>query len=168
MLSAGIIGPDGFEAVPLNPFDIFDKSAAIAVFGAAEGVNSQFSGRDRVGVAPADGQVRRHRPHDDLRGAGDHELVRLRDGVLQHERSLPLRARPRERAAIGLRATEARDGFHWLTTLVAPVLGTLFMVGAFYLRAADHERYEGIGRFAVEEELSHDLVMSPEFAPIRT
>jgi amino acid transporter len=102
--------------------------------------------------------------------------------------------------------TEARDGFHWFKTLVAPVFGTLFMVGAcyllianraslagagdapfikylpyvaivlfligivaaFYFRAADQERYEGIGRFAVEQELSHDPVMSPEFAPIRT
>ena len=102
--------------------------------------------------------------------------------------------------------TEARDGFHWFKTLVAPVFGTLFMAGAcyllisnraslagagdapfieylpyvaivlfligivaaFYFRAADHERYEGIGRFAVEEQLSHDPVMSPEFAPIRT
>jgi hypothetical protein len=102
--------------------------------------------------------------------------------------------------------TEARDGFHWFKTLIAPVLGALFMAGAcyllianraslagagdapfikylpyvaivlfligivaaFYFRAADAERYEGIGRFAVEEDLSHDPVMSPEFAPIRT
>jgi amino acid transporter len=37
-LSIGVIvsggGPDGFSAKPLNPFDIFDNSAAIAVFGA--------------------------------------------------------------------------------------------------------------------------------------
>ena len=102
--------------------------------------------------------------------------------------------------------TEARDGFHWWKTLIAPILGTLFMAGAcyllisnraslagagdapfikylpytaivmfligivaaFYFRAADAERYAGIGSFATDEELSHDPVMSPEFAPIRT
>lgn len=102
--------------------------------------------------------------------------------------------------------TEARDGFHWWKTLIAAVLGTLFMIGAchrlisnraslagagdaayirylpyvaivmfligiitaFYFRATDAERYDGIGRFATDEELSHDPVMSPEFAPIRT
>jgi amino acid transporter len=47
----------------------------------------------------------------------------------------------------------------------------MFLIGivaAFYLRAKDQERYNGIGRFAHDEELSHDSVMSPEFAPIRT
>ena len=38
VLAVGIIasggGPDGFEASPFNPFDLFDNSAAIAVFGA--------------------------------------------------------------------------------------------------------------------------------------
>jgi amino acid transporter len=102
--------------------------------------------------------------------------------------------------------TEARDGFHAWKTLVAPVLGALFMAGAcyllianraslagagdapyikylpfvaiamfligivlaLYLRTKDTERYNAIGRFAHEDELSHDPVMSTEFAPIRT
>jgi amino acid transporter len=109
-------------------------------------------------------------------------------------------------AVIRFFLTEARDGFHWFKTLVAPGLGTLFMVGAcyllianraslagagdapfikllpyvaiamfligivaaFYFRAVDTERYESIGRFALDDELSHDPVLSPEFAPIRT
>ena len=33
--------------------------------------------------------------------------------------------------------TEARDGFHWFKTLVAPVLGTLAMAGACYLLIAN-------------------------------
>jgi hypothetical protein len=86
--------------------------------------------------------------------------------------------------------TEARDGFHWFRTLVAPALGFLAMAGACYLlidnraglsgagdalfikavpwvvlivfaagagmalwlRSTAVERYNGIGRFAREEE----------------
>ncbi len=343
VLSAGIIGhgggPDGFEAAPLNPFDIFDNSAAIAIFGAgatgiaifgafwswvgfemapnyaeesrdpkriaklatyasviglglfyifcsymfisgwglqgaAEGVNAQFSGdiasawyplTDRfVGtglttifealaitssfacamaffntsarylyalgrerVLPAS-LARTHPTHqspyiaalvvgafvflyclgfviDD--SSTEAALLKLGTyspllgvlGILFVQAVCSV-------AVIKFFLTEARDGFHWFKTLVAPVLGTVFMVGAcyllianraslagagdapfikylpyvaivlfligivaaFYFRAADHERYEGIGRFAVEEELRHDPVMSPEFAPIRT
>jgi len=47
----------------------------------------------------------------------------------------------------------------------------MFLIGivaALYLRARDTERYDGIGRFAHDDELGHDPVMSPEFAPIRT
>jgi FtsH-binding integral membrane protein len=51
---------------------------------------------------------------------------------------------------------------------VAIAMFLIGIVAAFYLRAKDQERYNGIGRFAHDEELSHDSVMSPEFAPIRT
>ena len=343
VLSAGIIGhgggPDGFEASPLNPFDLFDNSAAIAVFGAgatgiaifgafwswvgfemapnyaeesrdpkriaklatyasviglglfyifcsymfisgwglqgaAEGVNAQFSGdiasawyplTDRfVGsglttifealaitssfacamaffntsarylyalgrerVLPAS-LARTHPTHqspyiaalvvgafvflyclgfviDD--SSTEAALLKLGTyspllgvlGILFVQAVCSV-------AVIRFFLTEARDGFHWFKTLVAPVLGTLFMVGAcyllianraslagagdapfikylpyvaiamfligivaaFYFRAADTERYESIGRFALDDELSHDPVMSGEFAPIRT
>ena len=183
VLSAGIIGhgggPDGFEAAPLNPFDIFDNSAAIAVFGAgatgiaifgafwswvgfemapnyaeesrdpkriaklatyasviglgvfyifcsymfvsgwglngsAKGVNAQFSGEIASAWYPLTDRFVGTGPDDDLRGAGDHELVRLRDGVLQHERPLPVRARPRARAALvaGPDAPDAPEPLH--------------------------------------------------------
>ena len=51
---------------------------------------------------------------------------------------------------------------------VAIAMFLIGIVAAFYFRAADTERYESIGRFALDDELSHDPVMSPEFAPIRT
>jgi hypothetical protein len=35
--------------------------------------------------------------------------------------------------------TTARDGFHWFTTLVAPVLGGLAMAGACYLLIANRD-----------------------------
>ena len=149
-----------------------------------------------------------------LQAADRHELVRLRDGLLQHRRALPVRARPRGRAAararpharqaprpgrrrdgrvgvivgvymlgftimdpsteaallklgtwtpllgvLGILAvqglcsvaiirfflTEARDGFHWFKTLVAPIVGALAMAGACYLLIANRAVLSGAG-----------------------
>ena len=41
--------------------------------------------------------------------------------------------------------TEARDGFHWFKTLVAPILGTLAMAGACYLLIANRGVLSGAG-----------------------
>ena len=41
--------------------------------------------------------------------------------------------------------TEARDGFHWFKTLVAPLLGTLAMAGACYLLIANRGVLSGAG-----------------------
>jgi amino acid transporter len=41
--------------------------------------------------------------------------------------------------------TEARDGFHWFKTLVAPIVGTLAMAGACYLLIANRGVLSGAG-----------------------
>jgi amino acid transporter len=41
--------------------------------------------------------------------------------------------------------TEARDGFHWFKTLVAPIIGTLAMAGACYLLIANRGVLSGAG-----------------------
>ena len=41
--------------------------------------------------------------------------------------------------------TEARDGFHWFKTLVAPIVGTLAMAGACYLLIANRAVLSGAG-----------------------
>jgi amino acid transporter len=51
---------------------------------------------------------------------------------------------------------------------IAIAMFLIGIVAALWFRTNDVERYNGIGRFARDEELSHDPVMSPEFAPIRT
>jgi amino acid transporter len=51
---------------------------------------------------------------------------------------------------------------------VAIAMFLIGIVAALYLRAKDTDRYNGIGRFAHDEDLGHDPVMSPEFAPVRT
>ena len=61
--------------------------------GSAQAVADQFEGKYALGVLSADRQVRRLGPDDDRRDADHHELVRLRDGLLQHRRALPVRAR---------------------------------------------------------------------------
>ena len=168
VMCVGIIvgggGPDGYSAAPLNPANLFDNDAAIAVFGAAAvgialfgafwswvgfemapnyaeesreprkiakaatyssviglgvfyvfvsymfvsgwGLTGSAAGRGRpvrgqvrVGLLPADRQVRRLRADDDGRDPDHHQLVRLLDGLLQHGLALRLLARARGRAA---------------------------------------------------------------------
>jgi amino acid transporter len=41
--------------------------------------------------------------------------------------------------------TEARDGFHWFKTLVAPIIGTLAMAGACYLLISNRAVLSGAG-----------------------
>ena len=41
--------------------------------------------------------------------------------------------------------TEARDGFHWFKTLVAPIIGTLAMAGACYLLISNRGVLSGAG-----------------------
>jgi amino acid transporter len=41
--------------------------------------------------------------------------------------------------------TEARDGFHWFKTLVAPIVGTLAMAGACYLLISNRAVLSGAG-----------------------
>ena len=68
--------------------------------GSATAVNSQFAGEIASAFYPLTDRFVGSRPHDDaIEILIDHELVRLRDGVLQHERALPVRARARGRAA---------------------------------------------------------------------
>ena len=60
-------------------------------------------GQVRLGVLSADRQVRGRRADDDPAAADRHQLLRVRDGLLQHRRALPVRARPRGRPAEGAR-----------------------------------------------------------------
>ena len=41
--------------------------------------------------------------------------------------------------------TEARDGFHWWRTLVAPIIGGVAMIGACYLLIANRAALSGAG-----------------------
>ena len=47
--------------------------------------------------------------------------------------------------------TEARDGFHWFKTLVAPIVGALAMAGACYLLISNRAVLSGRGRRAVHQ-----------------
>jgi amino acid transporter len=51
---------------------------------------------------------------------------------------------------------------------VAIAMFLIGIVAALYLRSNDAERYNGIGRFAHDDETGHDPVLSPELAPART
>ena len=102
--------------------------------GSAQAVADQFDGQVRVGVLSADRQVRRLRADDDPADADRHQLVRLRDGLLQHRRALPVRARPRGRAADGARAARTPSA----TRPVVAAMVVTAIVGVYMLALHDH------------------------------
>ena len=77
--------------------------------GSAQAVADQFEGKYASAFYPLTDKYVGGGLTTILRAADRHQLVRVRDGLLQHRRALPVRARPRRRAAEGARAARTRS-----------------------------------------------------------
>ena len=131
----------------------YDTGARYLFAFAREGVLPRALGRTRQAPRPdrrRDGRERdRRRVHARLH---DHGLQH-RGGAAQARTWTPLLGVLGILAVQGLCSvaiirffwTEARDGFHWFKTLVAPILGTLAMAGACYLLIANRGVLSGAG-----------------------